>query len=454
MKDKLQNAFKETPERFSYVIDNALCQAKLKKTKNRLSTPLKVVIAVVLIFAVLPSAVFGATKLYGAVAQRVGNFGVSLDISINEDVPRYVKMSVDVPTGFKEQPNSAGLKYDRDNEEREFGFTILPMRFYESVNYVVLEENVKDYNKMMIASRTSYELIGTDDYHGLRRYYVWYEEANVLILIYRGETVTDSELEAFVDCISFEQGTEADHDSFFEPERNAREITTDTGLYEYELELIEMPKDTKVLFAGFNEEADAYDLEVESKITDIRITDNINGIDESCINSLYDLSEVADANGNLLPRTVEVWQEGDGVNTETILLSSESKEQKLILVDIEYKNTAGKEVAVYVPHRLETIVKDAIGCYYPANQIDKYQHIYANEYCDLEMFYLSRHGDSEKDFYIPKLAPNETATITIGYRCIEEQLPNAYIVMNPFTDGIIAPEYSGSNNTYYIFKVQ
>jgi hypothetical protein len=71
------------------------------------------------------------------------------------------------------------------------------MRFYENVDYTALETNVKDYNKMKIASRESFELIGTEDYQGLARYYVWYEEANVLMLIFRGETITDEEFEAF-----------------------------------------------------------------------------------------------------------------------------------------------------------------------------------------------------------------------------------------------------------------
>ena len=455
MKERLQNAYKETPERFSYAVDSAINQAKVSMPKKRMCAPLKVIIAVVLVFAVLPSAVFGATKLYGAVAQRVGYYGVGFGISINEDAPQYVKMKVDVPKGFKEQKNSGGLKYDRDTDEWEFGFTILPMRFYYDIDYSVLEENVKDYNKITLASHQAFELINTENYQGLRRYYVWFEEANVLMLIYRGETVTDKELEAFVEGVSFTEGTEDDHDTFFEPERKVDEFTDDTGLYEYEQEFVEMKRDTQVVFAGFNEEADAYDLKVNTKITDVRVTDNINQLDESCINSFYDLNKVADKNGNLLPKTIEVLQEGDDINTQTRILSTESKEQSLVLVDVEFKNTTDKEVSVYVPHRLETFVKDEKGKYIPANHIDKAQHIYSTEYCDLEMFYLSRHGDSEKSFYIPKLAPNETVTITIGYRCIEEQLKNAYIIMNPTTDGVIAPEYNGiNNNTYLIFKVQ
>ncbi len=455
MKDKLQNVFKETPERFTYTIESALNKARVKKKSKRLSTPFRVVIAVVLILAVLPSAVFGAVKLGGSIAQKVGIFGVGFNISINEDAPKYVKMNVEVPAGFKEQPNTGGLKFHRDCEEWVFGFTILPMRFYESVNSTVLEKNVKEYNRVTIASRPSYELIGTDDYQGLRRYFVWYEEANVLILIYCGETITDDELEAFVNSITFTEGTEDDHDSFFEPESSSRDMTDDTAsYYEYEYDFVEMSKDAEITFIGWNEDTGDSELQVKSKIADIRMTDNINSLDKSNINAMYELSEVADSSGKLLPKTVEIWQNGDGVNTESKLISCESKEQKLVLIDIEYENTTDKEVTLFIPHRLETLTKDAFGNYKHATEIDKAQNIVANAYCDGEIFYMSSHGSSDKDYFCPVIMPNETRTITLGYRCIDEQLPNAYLVLNPITDGVLTPDYSDNPNTYMIFKVQ
>lgn len=451
MKEKLQNVFKETPERFDYTVESALSQVRLTK-KKRLSMPFKVIIAVVLIFAVLPSAVFGAVKGCGAIAQRVGFFGLSFNINVNEDAPKYVKMSIDIPDGFKEQENSAGLKYDRDNEERTFGFTILPMRFYESVDYSVLEIDVKEYKATTIATRPAYELVGTDDYQGLSRYYVWYEEANVLILIYRGETVTDDELEDFVDSISFSQGTEADHDTFFEPEKD--QITDDTVTFVYEYNFVEMPVNREIIFAGYNDQIGEGGLEVKSSISDIRVTDNINEFEKNDLNTFYNSDELVDSNGKLLPKVVEIWQYGDGVNTETKLISCESKEQKLVLVDIEFTNTTDKEVTLYIPHRLQTLTKDTFDNYIPATQIDKAQNISAKEYCDGEIFYMSDHGETDKGFYQPTFKPNETKTITLGFRCVEEQLQNAYLVLNPLTDGVITPDYSYSSNTYLIIKVQ
>lgn len=451
MKDKLNNAFKDTPQRFSYTVESTLSQVQQKKTKKRLSTPLRVIIAVILIFAILPSTVFGAVKIYGTIAQRVGVFGIAFDVQINEEVPQYLKMKVDVPEGFKEQPNSAGLKYDRDVDEWEFGFTILPMRFYENVDYTALETNVKDYNKIKIASRESFELVGTDDYRGLARYYVWYEEANVLMLIFRGETVTDEELENFVDCISFTKGTEADHDTFFEPE-NSKE-TDDAYFYEYERSYEEIPLDTEVVFAGFCESTQEGGLKVKSTITDVRITDTLDDIDKGDINPLFASEKLVDSKGKLLSKEVEIWQNGDGIETESKLISCESMTQSLILIDIEYENTTQEQVEIYIPHRLETLAKENDRFVF-TTIIDRYQEITASEYCDTEVFYLTSHGDNEKDFYIPTLKPNETKTITLGFRCVDEQLENAYIVLNPVTDGVITPEYSNNANTYWIFKVQ
>lgn len=451
MKERLQNVFKETPESFTCTIESALSEARLSKRKKRLSAPLRAVIAVLLILAILPSAVFGAVKLYGAIAQRVGNYGVSFNISINEEVPQYVKMNIDVPKGFEEVPNTARAKYHRDSGE--LGFSILPMRFYESVDYTVLERDVKDYNEIRIASRPAYELIGTDDYQGLVRYYVWFDEANILMLVYRGETVTDSEFEAFVNGISFTKGTENDHDEFFEPE-NAEEKPDEFIEYTYEYIFEELPKDTEITFAGYNEETGESNLEVKTVITNISVTDNINGLDENDINPSFEHDKVADRNGKLLPRTIETWQNGDGVITESKMLSAESKEQKLVLIDIECTNTTDKAVELYIPHRIETLTKDEKGNYTFVADVDKAQNITENGYNDTEIFYMSLHGEYDKNFYIPTLEPNETRTITIGFRCIDEQIGNAYIVLNPVTDGVIISDYSDSPNTYFIFKVQ
>lgn len=453
MKDKLKNVFKETPERFSYVVDDALSQARLKGTKKRISPPLRIVIAVVLIFAVIPSTVVCAVKLYGAVAQCEDNFGVSFDISINEDAPQYVKMDVETPEGFIEVPHTDGLKCHRIGEE-SIGFSILPMRFYENVDHTALAKDVKEYKEVVIASRPSYELISTDDYRGAKRYYVWYEEVNVLVLIYCGETITDSELETFVEGISFTHGSKAENDIFFEPESYVQGNTQDIQ-YE-EREYIEMSTDTQFVLSGSNEDFSESGFEIESKITDIRITDNINELDESGFNDSFELSEVVDANGKFLPRTVEVWRDGDGINTTSKQLSTESKEQNLVLVDIEFKNTTDKEVWVYVPHRLGTLIKNEEGNYNSSTIIDDAQNIYvyADGYYDSEMFYMSYHGNG-KQFYMPKLQPYEKKTITIGFRCIEEQISNAYITIDALTDGVITPVYNGDNSyVSYILEVQ
>lgn len=453
MKEKLSKAYKDTPERFLYTVESALSETKLMKSKKRHPAPFRAIIVMVLVLLVLPSTVFGAVKLGGAIAQRVGLFGVSFNIEVNQDVPKYVKMSVDIPDGFKEQENSSGLKFDRDTEDWAFGFSILPMRFYESVDYTTLETDVKEYSKTTIASRPSYKLTGTDDYHGLARFYVWYEEANVLVLIYRGETVTDDELSDFVDSISFTEGTESDHTTFFEPEKDLSQITNDTMLYEYEKEFVEMPVDTEIAFAGYSEQTGEGGLEVKASITDIRIADNINGIEKADLVPMYRTDELVDSNGKLLPKEVEIWQNGDGINTETKLISRESMKQSLVLIDIQYENTTDKELEIYIPYRLETLTNED-GSFVSSTSIDENENISAREYCDTEIFYMSCHGESDKDFYSIMLDANETKTVTLGFRCIDEQLKNAYVVINPTTDGVIAEDYAYSLNTYMIFKVQ
>ena len=113
MKDKLKNAYKPTPERFRYAVTSAIHEAEQSEqsatVKKHLSHPARIVLAAVLILAIIPTAVFGATKLIGLLAKPVDKYGVELSMeTTDKDYPVYVKMNVDVPDGIIVEPNTDG----------------------------------------------------------------------------------------------------------------------------------------------------------------------------------------------------------------------------------------------------------------------------------------------------------------------------------------------------------
>jgi len=452
MKEKLNGAFKATPQRFKYAVESSVNEAlggvKVHKTKK----PIRVLVAVLLLIAIIPVAVFGAVKLVGIKPQKVGNYGMGFYVCVNKDAPQYIKMQINLPDEFCEVENTAKSKFHYVSND-EHAFTILPMRIIEDIDLATIETEVSSIEELSIASHKAYKLINTESYKGLNRYYVWYEEVNILMLIYRGEKVTDEEFEAFVSGIIFVEASEADHDEFYEPGKSDDDIDVSTE-YEFTNDFILTDTDTEIVFSGYCKETDTDCYEVNSKITDIRVCDNAVDIAKEDVNLFYDYTKAVDDNGRLYPKVTELRKYGDGINQSTEIISSSHVNQKLILIDMVYTNTTDKELCVYVPHRLETLRKVSDNVYDLATAVDRYNGVFADSYCDGEIFYMSDHGSTAKDFYTITLLPNETKTLTIGFRCNEDQVDNAYIVFSAVTDGVISPQPAIDNEyTYYIFKV-
>ena len=88
-----------------------------------------------------------------------------------------------------------------------------------------------------------------------------------------------------------------------------------------------------------------YDYDIESgakytvKVVGSEILDNINGIDEESIYSGFDVSEIADENGNLKKYQRENIVYGDGVNSVDYVESVETVGRKIVAVTLEIENT-------------------------------------------------------------------------------------------------------------------
>ena len=160
MKDILKNAYKPTPERFSYSVASAVAEAeRCEPVKRKLSKPVRALIAAALIIALVPSAVFGASKLIGLLAKPVGNYGVELNMeTTNTDYPEYVKMSVNIPDGFEEVEGTEGMKFHRlGDTDYTSGFSIFPMRYTSGGSGEVIG-NVDSYEEVTVCGRSAYRV--------------------------------------------------------------------------------------------------------------------------------------------------------------------------------------------------------------------------------------------------------------------------------------------------------
>ena len=459
MKDKLKKAYKPTPDRFRYTVTASVYEAikaEPAREKKRLNKPLRILIAAALVLAIIPTAVFGAAKLIGLLAQPVDKYGLELSMeTVNGDFPEYVKMKVDVPDGFIVEPNTDDLKYTEVNTDGSYGegcFSLCPMRPKNSSDIEVIK-NVDCYEEVTLCGHTAYEIKHISD-SAYSRVYVSFEDANVLLLVYYNG-VTAEQLEAFICGISFNEGTADDHTELFElfDERNEDKVE-----YYFGYTNIEFPRDTVMTFSGYSEKNGDESLRYTAQVTDVRITDNLDDISYANINQMYAESGLTDSSGKLLPRNVTVTKAGDGFNTKDELISCEDKEQKLVLIDLIYTNLSGEDTVVYIPYDLETFEKKADGSYDYSWNIDPENKITSSNLCDSELFYVSDPVDTVKSLYCTTLKANETKTVTIGYRCVTDTLDKAYLTICDATSASIvdpAPEGFDGRDIIpnYIIKV-
>lgn len=458
MKGTLKQAFKPTPERFEYTVRTAVSDAVTQSTpiKKRLSKGWRIAIAAVLVAALLPTTVFGASKLYSMLAKSVDKYGLSLDVERDAaaDYPEYVKMHVETPEGFA--PNDPDDGYNTKfyslsaTEPRTDGFSLYPpMRFTSNSEQKEYIGNVGSYETLTLNGHQAYEVKMANG--AWDRLYVYYEDVNVLLMIYHKD-VTDEQIERFVKGISFTEGTPDDFTHLVEPydERPQEQVG-----YSYDIEYIELHRDAALTYnCGYSESSGAENLPYTSKIENIRTTDNISGLDPTAINSYFDLDEIADDSGRLLPQTTRIIKEGDGFTAMDEILSETESEQVVVLADITYTNKNDEDIQLYIPYHLNILDKNSDGSLTPAGRIDEEQKIYADGYYEIEPFYLSPHGDSEKSYYIPTLPAHSTITVTVGFLCNADKLDQAYLIQENIGD-VSNPQYNSSHPyAVYCFKVQ
>ena len=468
MKNHMNRIFKPTPDRFRYCVASAIREAEISETsevRNKSYKPFRVIIAAALILALIPASVIGAVKLYGLYAQPVDKYGVALNLESNsaiKDYPEYVKMNVTVPDGFAVEPNTDGLKYSAVNGSG--AFSLCPMRSTDSSMREVVGD-VGSYEELTLCGHTAFNITQVNHTGSFDRLYVLYEDMNVLLLIYY-DNVTEEELRAFAEGVSFTEGTAADHTELWEP-FDAR--IENKAAYTISYTYTELERDTVMTFFGFSQQNGDESLRYTARIADIRVTDDLSGIDNARVkrsynadtvtgrNSLYDTEQLTDENGRLLPRTVTVTQYGDGFNTLDEVLSTQDMAQSLVLIDLCYTNLSDEDVTLYIPYELQVLNKDNSG-FTLATDIDPDQKIYASNYCDPEMLYNSDPLDLEKSYYCTSLGATETKIVTIGFRCCTEMLDRAYLtIVDATSAGILdpAPPVSdGSTYPNYIIKVR
>lgn len=274
--------------------------------------------------------------------------------------------------------------------------------------------------------------------------YVSYPEAGFVLQLNVADNVSREESLRFVEGIEIAEQENPDEHTTKVRWKDYLDILYaegETEIYEPKVSASrEEMQNTHAVGDAFAVEASAYDENGENLYTDsvevrvagVQVLDDLSILDPEYIDQ--HLAAQADENGKLLPNEIQYMKWGDGINTTEEILHTETVNQKLVYVPVEYKNTG--ETPIYNMlffATLAQIQETEDGFVF----FDR-QHLVGGTECDhidctgrmtpeMQYYDVKSSGGFNGSNYIDVLQPGETVTVNMGFLVNEDELGYLYL---------------------------
>ncbi len=174
---------------------------------------------------------------------------------------------------------------------------------------------------------------------------------------------------------------------------------------------------------------------VEIKVTDVQVSDNISLLDQSMLDSdgKAQLQKETDASGKLLPVRIDYIRYGDGINSLNEVVESREVPQKLVYVTVEYTNTGSGALdeVLFFGNLMKIEERDGQMALYreraPEGSAAWDEAVPAGAAHFAEMWYYDVHGGERHNNYITNLEAGGTATVHMAWLVPEEELGYLYL---------------------------
>lgn len=428
----LKSAFKPAPERFHYSVQSAIDEAKLTEKKRfHLKHPVRAIIAAIIIIAMIPSSVFAVNKLLPMFVSKNGDYGLELkmDSKSSTQSPKYVKLHVNIPKGFKKTKNCGDINYEKviDSSDNYLSFLLIRP---EKNSKTELLKNVKEYKETTINGNQAYIIKDKGGY--TNRIETFFENVNILLTCYIGSDVSQKEALLFMKGVSITQGTKKNHTDYVSPDEGTK---TEAAYFLKESKYLPLFIGKEVTYGD-----DIY-MSISYRIDSIKILDKPFDKDK---NKYYfegdDFDNHIDSNFNLIPQKNEKWEYGDGVKTEDKLISSKTEKMKFVVAKITYTNHS-KEPTFGLNFGIEYLDKNKNGDM-------------VNPDSTITMIQYNKDIKSGNDIYIGNLKKGESHTYTIGFTVYESQLDKACLTISNEPDNADQDKYGNDYDLTYYTRVR
>lgn len=471
--EDLRQDFPQMPEELRTMVEREVQKQirvgmKGKRKNHRLRKTLIVAFA---------AAMLLGTTVFAAIAYRmrnepVGTYAVktkieedgnnSLDNGQTHEIPNVPDITMEasyLPDGMVETEEG---KYSFSNAMYEGGVSIV---FYKmdtgDAQFEMLTKNVKETESIDVGGYEGvYFALQSDEGEGIsfnQRIYVAYTDVHYVMEMYAASDVSkedafkiaegihlhpvlDNETEGIVKAYQWSDYLASSHEEIVE---DAAQLVPQTAM-----------KNTHAVGDAFAANPQKEDLEglsnVEIKVTDVQICDNISLLDLSAMDndSKEELQKEITPSGELLPAKIKYIKYGDGINSVDEVVESREVPQKLVYVTVEYTNTGTEELKELLFFgSLMKIVEEngAVRCYdgkVPGQNAAWDDAVPAGAARHVEMWYYDVHGGERSNNYISSLKAGETAAVHMAWLVPEEELAYLYLNLDTYGDSYDLCEHS------------
>lgn len=412
-----------------------------------------------LVASVAAALMLGTTVFAGVLYQmhneRVGNYGVHTTIEGNTE-QKIIEGNIEIPKVTME------LGYLPEGmievEKQEYSYEDSPNRgglsifFYEidtgESDFEMLTKDVTEMEECQIGGRDAvYMLLNNftgDDKAFNQRIYVMYADVHYIMEMCVAADVSKEEAfkiaegirllpaqegtesEALVDCMSWSDYVQSQREFVYNTEESLTAVPK------------EEMKNTHKIGESFGLTGYVSNMPTEDEwkvcVQKVEVLDHVDVLDLSLMGEVFkeSLQSETDADGKLLPAERQYVKYGDGVDSVTEVVNTESVEQKLVYVTVDYTNTGNEELTNVL--FLGGLMK--IQEYGDEMHLHSWKQPEDGSWDDItyagnagfrEMWYYDVYGGEGGNNYISSIQPGETVTVHMAWLVPADELDLLYL---------------------------
>lgn len=446
--ENLRDEFPKMPDSMKVMVENKV--KKQIRTTKRFAPRRVAAVACIAVMAV-GTTVFAGTKIAEMNSHKVDKYAVKTQIKKNSETTtksndklkiKNVKLEMNyLPEGVTREDSG---KYGVPGEPNKKAITpeIFRMDLGDE-DFEILDKNVLRTEKIQIGERDGVYIEKTkrmdESYSFDKMIYIYFTDKHYVVGLYLGEDISKQEALKIAKGVNLVDSKEADMS--VENWSNVKESEE-----KEEVENGQMPALTKSVDKGdlkmleigqkFKEGSDKDVL--TAKVTDVKITDNINILDLN--KTINNFNEIADKNGKLLQDTIKYYKAGNGKNSVDKVIKTRKVNQKLVYVTVKYTNDTKKTIKDFCYGANLMYIKENGDKYEIYEETpgknDKWDTVENTSPLNYdEMVYWDVRTSGYHNG-IESIKPGETRTVHIGFIVDEYKLPYTCINFTDDTNGL------------------